>query len=150
MCGERHERGTDRRSAGDSVHPAVCSVSARAAGTPIAVPDFGQGAFLCSPPVRPRSGRMRGMERHGLTKEEVVRRGREIYEREIRAKVEPDHDGEFLVVDITTGSYEVAADGITAARRIRKRNPEALLCFLRVGHPTAYRIGAPLSIRTVR
>ena len=90
------------------------------------------------------------MERHGLTKEEVVRRGREIYEREIRAKVEPEHDGEFLVVDITTGSYEVAADGITAARRIRERNPEALLCSLRVGHPTAYRIGAPLSAGTVR
>jgi hypothetical protein len=93
---------------------------------------------------------MRNMERYGLTKEQVVQRGREIYEREIRAKVEPEHDGEFLVVDVTTGAYEVAVDGITAARRIRKRNPEALLCFLRVGHPTAYRIGAPLSIRTVR
>lgn len=93
---------------------------------------------------------MGGMERHGLTKEEVVRRGREVYERGIRAKVEPEHDGEFVVVDVVTGSHEVAADGITAARRLRERNREAVLCFLRVGRPTAYRIGAPLSIGTVR
>ena len=84
------------------------------------------------------------------TKEEIVRLGREIYDREIREKVEPEHDGEFVVVDVATGSYEVAADGITAARRLRESNPEALLCFLRVGHPTAYRIGAPLSAGTVR
>ncbi len=93
---------------------------------------------------------MRNMERHNLTKEEIVRLGREIYEREIRAKVEPEHEGKFLVVDVTTGSYELAGDGITAARRLRERNPEALLCFLRVGHATAYRIGAPLSSGAVR
>jgi hypothetical protein len=93
---------------------------------------------------------MRGMERRGLTKEEVVRRGREIYEREIRAKVEPEYDGEFVVIDVTTGSYEMAAEGITAARRIRERNPEASLCFLRVGRAAAYRIGAPLSTGMVR
>jgi hypothetical protein len=90
------------------------------------------------------------MPRPEHTKEEVVRLGREIYEREIREKVEPEHDGEFVVVDVATGSYELAADGITAARRIRERNPEALLCFLRVGLPTAYRIGAPLSAGTDR
>jgi intein/homing endonuclease len=82
------------------------------------------------------------------TKEEVVRRGREIYEREIRAKVEPEHAGEFVIVDVESGSYEIAADGITAARRIRERNHEAVLCFLRVGSPTAYRIGAPTSTGT--
>jgi hypothetical protein len=93
---------------------------------------------------------MRSMTRHNLTKEEIVRLGREIYEREIRAKVEPEYDGKFLVVDVTTGLYELADDGITAARRLRGRNSEALLCFLRVGHATAYRIGAPLSTGTIR
>lgn len=90
------------------------------------------------------------MPHSGYTKEEIVRLGREIYEREIREEVEPEHEGEFVVVDVATGSYEVAADGITAARRIRERNPEALLCFLRVGHAAAYRIGALFSTGTVR
>jgi hypothetical protein len=45
-----------------------------------------------------------------LTKDERARRGREIYERDIRADVEPDHDGEFLVVDVATGDYAVGKD----------------------------------------
>lgn len=86
------------------------------------------------------------MSDSGYTKEEVVRLGREIYEREIRDKVEPTHDGEFVVVDVSNGSFELAADGITAARRLREKNPEAVMCFLRAGRPTAYRIGAPLAV----
>lgn len=90
------------------------------------------------------------MTNSGYTKEEIVRLGREIYERKIRPEVEPEHDGKFVVVDVTSGSYEVATDGITAARRLRRDNPDAMLCFLRAGHPTAYRIGAPLSIEPTR
>ena len=37
--------------------------------------------------------------------DEIVRRGEEIYEREIRARVEPDHRGEFLAIDVETGDY---------------------------------------------
>lgn len=74
--------------------------------------------------------------------EEVVRLGREIYEREIRAEVEPDHEGEFVVVDITTGAWEVDADDVAASDRALRRNPGAVLYFLRAGRPAAYRLGA--------
>ncbi len=84
------------------------------------------------------------MKRHSLTKEEVVRRGREIYEREIRAKVEPEHDGEFLVVDVTTGSYEVDESDVAASDRALQKNPDAVLYLMRVGRPAAYRIGRGL------
>lgn len=83
------------------------------------------------------------MKRHDLTKEEIVRRGREMYEREIRAKVEPEHDGEFLVVDITTGSYEVDESDVTASDRAVEKNPDAVLYLMRVNRPAAYRIGSP-------
>jgi hypothetical protein len=39
--------------------------------------------------------------------EEVVRLGREIYEREVLVQVEASHDGEFVVVGGTTGAWEV-------------------------------------------
>jgi hypothetical protein len=84
---------------------------------------------------------MKSVERHGLTKEEVVRRGREIYEREIRTKVEPEHDGEFLVVDVTTGSYEVDESDVAASDRALQKNPNAVLYLMRVGSRAAYRIG---------
>lgn len=82
------------------------------------------------------------MKRHGLTKEEVVRLGREIYERDIQTKVETEHDGEFLVVDVTTGSYEVDENDVAASDRTLEKNPDAVLYLMRVGHPAAYRIGA--------
>ncbi len=37
-----------------------------------------------------------------FTKEEIAQRGREIYDREIRPKVESDNTGRFLVVDVLT------------------------------------------------
>jgi hypothetical protein len=76
------------------------------------------------------------------TTEETVRRGREIYEREIRAEVEPSHDGEFVVVDVITGAWEVNADDVAASDRVLTRNPDAVLYFARVGRPAAYRLGS--------
>lgn len=85
------------------------------------------------------------MERHGLTKEEVVRCGREIYEREIRAKVEPEHNGEFLAIDVTTGSYEVGESDVAVSDRALRKNADAVLYLMRVGRRAAYRIGAGLT-----
>jgi ribosome biogenesis protein Nip4 len=84
------------------------------------------------------------------TKEEVVRRGREIYEREIRAKVEPEHDGEFVVVNVESGAYEVSESDVEVSDRALRKNPNAALNFLRVGRPAAYRIGAGSAPRAAR
>ena len=78
------------------------------------------------------------------TKEEIARRGREIYEREIRPEVERDHDGRFLVVDITTGHYEIADDELTAFERAEKNNPDGSFFGLRVGRTAAHRLGGRL------
>ena len=81
----------------------------------------------------------------GYGAEEIARLGEEIYARDIRAKVEPAHDGEFLVLDVTTGSYEVDESDVAASDRALAKNPGALLYFMRVGRPSAYRIGAGIS-----
>ncbi len=91
---------------------------------------------------------MKSVKWHGFTKEEVVRRGREIYEREIRAKVEPEHDGEFLVVDVTTGSYEVGESDVAVSDHALQKNPDAVLYLMQVGRPAAYRMGAGLTPTT--
>lgn len=76
-----------------------------------------------------------------LTKDEIARRGREIYERDIRAKVEREHDGEFLVIDVTTGDYAVGRDDEEVFDRAESKNPEGLFYLMRVGRPAAHRIG---------
>ncbi len=74
----------------------------------------------------------------GYTTEEVARRGRDLYERRIRAEVE--HGGRFVVLDIATGDYEVA-DDLEASDRMVERNPGAIFYGTRIGERAAYRIG---------
>lgn len=76
-----------------------------------------------------------------LDADEVVRRGQEMYERDIRARVEPDHRGEFIVIDLTTGHYEIDAREAPAIRRAIARNPDGPRCVLRIGFPYTHRIG---------
>jgi hypothetical protein len=59
-------------------------------------------------------------------KEEIVRRGKELYEREIRSKVEAGNYGKVLAIDIETGDYEIDDDLLSAVRRLRARNPDAV------------------------
>jgi len=60
---------------------------------------------------------------------------------DIRPKVEPAHAGEFVIVDVLTGDYEVARDDLTASHRMLARNPGAVMYGIRIGSPAAYRIG---------
>ncbi len=80
------------------------------------------------------------MER--ITAQEVARRGRQLYEERIRSRVEPAHDGRFLVVDVDSGEYALADDELEAFPRTREKTPEGVLFLIRVGHRAAHRIGA--------
>jgi hypothetical protein len=77
----------------------------------------------------------------GYTTEGVAERGKEIYEDQIRAKVEAEHHGKFLVVDIESGEYEIAEDDGTATDRLLARKPNGILYGLRIDYLTAYRLG---------
>ena len=85
------------------------------------------------------------MDVHGEAKlkaEEIARRGREIYERDIRSeKFDREHDGEFLVVDVTTGDYAVGEDDDEAFGGMEEKNPDGLFHLMRVGRRAAHRIG---------
>jgi hypothetical protein len=75
------------------------------------------------------------------TKEEVGTRGREIYEQQIRAKVEPEHNGKYLVINVETGEYEIDADDVAVMKRAAaKRAPETLY-GMRIGHRSMGRMG---------
>jgi hypothetical protein len=76
-----------------------------------------------------------------FAKDEVARRGTEIYEREIRARVEAESRGEVVAIDIESGDYEVAHDTIVASERLFSRLPDAQIWFVRVGHRAVHRIG---------
>jgi hypothetical protein len=85
------------------------------------------------------------MSHPSYTTEEIVRRGKELYEREIRPKVEAGNKGKILVIDIETGAYEIDSDQLAAAERALAKHPGAALFAMRIGYPTMGRIGAQLS-----
>lgn len=77
------------------------------------------------------------------TKEEIAARGKAIYEQQIRPRVGPEHDGEYLVINVETGEYEIDADKVAVAQRAYARHPGAPLYGMRVGCRAWGHIGAP-------
>ena len=82
------------------------------------------------------------MSQTHYTREEIARRGQALYDQEICQHVEAANSGKFLVVDVDTGDYEIDGDELAALGRARAKIPEAALYLLRIGSPTAYRLGA--------
>ena len=81
-----------------------------------------------------------------LTKEEIAQRGREIYDRDVRPKVESANKGRFLVVDVLSGAFEIADSDRAASDQLKARIPDAVIYGLRIGHRAAYRLGGPSRI----
>ena len=71
----------------------------------------------------------------------LAERGQQLYDQQIRAQVEDAHHGEFLVLHVETGDYEIAEDEMTAFRQAKAKHPSAQFYFLRIGHAAAYRLG---------
>lgn len=77
------------------------------------------------------------MQQTQYTNEEIGRIGTEIYRREIRPKVMPQHKGKFLILDILSGDYEVDEDDSTAEEVLRARRPDGVFYGMRVGYTSA-------------
>jgi hypothetical protein len=75
------------------------------------------------------------------SREEFARRGQEIYDRVVRPSLRPDDDGKFVAIDIETGNYAIDRDDYTATHQLSSRVPDAQIWLMRVGEPTAYRLG---------
>ncbi len=89
-------------------------------------------------PARPRRPR-----------QEAVRLGKEMYERDILPQVELDHFGEYVAIDTETGDWAIAHTTRIAVERLRAQRPEAvdILCE-RVGYRALRSFGAGSLRRT--
>lgn len=84
------------------------------------------------------------MPKTQYTAEEVGRIGEEMYRRDIRPKVYPQHKGKFLVLDILTGDFEIDEDDLTASERLRARRPDSVRYGLRIGYTSAYTLAGSM------
>ena len=87
------------------------------------------------------------LRRPRYTKDEHARLGTELYEREVRSQVEEGNHGRIVAIDVDSGAYELAEDGLTAANRLLTRLPDAQVWCVRIGYPAVHRFGSRLSSR---
>ena len=75
-------------------------------------------------------------------REETARLGREIYERDIRRRIEADHHGEIVAIDVDSGEWAIAGSVVDARERLQTLRPHAVdVLFERVGYRTLYSFG---------
>jgi phosphonate degradation associated HDIG domain protein len=78
------------------------------------------------------------------TLEEIRERAEELYRREIRPKVMPQHKGKFLVVDVVSGDYEIDEDDLSASEILQARRPDGVLFGMRIGYKSAYTLNGTM------
>lgn len=64
-----------------------------------------------------------------------------IYERDLRANLEPGNIGKYIVINIENGGHEIGDDPDELSSRFHARQPEATLFRLRIGYRAAAKIG---------
>jgi hypothetical protein len=77
-------------------------------------------------------------------KEDFARRGNEIYEKQVRSRVEQGNRGKVVAIDIETGEFEVGEDTLAACGSLLARVPDAQIWCVRVGYRGVYRFGPRL------
>jgi hypothetical protein len=73
-----------------------------------------------------------------LTREEIGKRGLQIYESKLRTILEPQLHGKFVAIDVETEDHEVADEAAAASDRLWKRRPGAQVLIERIGYPAAF------------
>jgi hypothetical protein len=76
------------------------------------------------------------------SKEELARRGQELYESGIQQQVEMGNDSKIVAIDIETGDFEVDENIVPATNRLFERHPDAQPWVIRIGHRAVDRFGA--------
>ena len=74
---------------------------------------------------------------------EQIDRAKQTYNDELARKLEPDHRGEIVAIELGTNDYFVGEDEIDAADKARAAGHAGALFFLRVGSPYAHRLMTP-------
>ena len=71
----------------------------------------------------------------------VASRGQAIYDEKIRKWAEPMDKGKFAVIDVYGGDYEIDVSHSAAVSRLVERYPEVITYTVRIGYPTAFKVG---------
>jgi hypothetical protein len=81
-----------------------------------------------------------------ISDREIARRGRDLYDRTIRARVETvENIGRIISIDIDTGNYEIGEDLLDLSTRLQLKSPHAIIWAERIGFNAVYAVGGTLT-----
>ena len=87
--------------------------------------------------------------RSTLPSNEIVRLGKDIYERDIRRKAELDHVGKIVAIDVDSGCWALGDGILEAVDRLRAQRPQAVNVYSeRAGYVAVGSIGGGFPRRT--
>ncbi len=91
------------------------------------------------------------MHQLNLSRQEVGRRGEELYRQHIRQQVETEANiGKMVIIDIDSGDYEVGDDlAIVATQQLRDRHADGRFYGIRIGYNVATTIGGVMERTTL-
>jgi hypothetical protein len=72
----------------------------------------------------------------GTVFEEVARRGRAIYEQNLKAQLEPAHNGKAIAIHVDTGDYALGENWAVARQRLRALHPKGMIASFTIGPAT--------------
>ena len=75
------------------------------------------------------------MQSQMLSNDQIAQLGLEIYDRDLKSRLEPARNGEQVAICVEDGDYEVARTAIEADRRLRARHPNSVFLLVEVGKP---------------
>jgi hypothetical protein len=81
-------------------------------------------------------------EKSTSANEAIIARGEQIYEDQLRARLESDHKGRFVAIDPESGDYFLGDTDTQAVLAGLKAMPETRFFVRRIGHEVTHRLGS--------
>ena len=73
-----------------------------------------------------------------VNKDRLVAKGEEVYQR-VKEKLEPEQRGKIVAIEVESGDYFLGGSVIEAGKKARKKHPNKLFYFVKVGFPAVNR-----------
>lgn len=77
-----------------------------------------------------------------MSLKERIERANQIYESQIREKLESDHKGEIVAIEITSGAFFLGRNEIEAYEKGIKEYPDKTFVYKRVGYKATHFAGS--------
>lgn len=69
---------------------------------------------------------------------EIARKGEEIYEKNLKDKIEKDYYGKFVAIEVETGKYFLGETLDEASNKAKKKYPDKINYIKKIGFPAVF------------